>query len=191
MSALFGPPDPAPLTERDMLDRLARRYAAKVRNGSWVGAKYIRAEHVPNALSWNRSRIADFIAVNMHAEDYEPEATRRWGGPRTTPYLRPPVLHGHEVKVSRADWLTELRDPEKAEGFARYMHCWWLVVSDKSIVRDDLPEGWGLMVASGSKLRTLVKPTPRIPEPMPPMLMGALMRAAVATENRYATEEPR
>lgn len=178
------------LTERDLLDRLARRYATKVRNGSWVGAKYLRAEHVPIGLSWNRSRIADFIAVNTHSED--PQAgIPYFNRDDSIPYLHAPVFHGHEVKVSRSDWLTELRDPTKAEAFARHMHFWWLVVSDKSIVRDDLPEGWGLMVASGSTLRTLVKPTPRIPEPMPPTLMGALMRAAVTTENRYATEETR
>jgi hypothetical protein len=176
MSTPFGTPPPAPLTERDMLDRLARRYAKTARNGTWIGPQYLRAEHVANALSWRRTRIADFIAVNMHSED-----------PRSGLYLHAPVFHGHEVKVSRADWLAELRDPAKAQAFTPFMHYWWLVVSDRAIVRDDLPEGWGLMVASGDKLRAVVKPTPRTPEPMPPGLIGALMRATVTTEARYAT----
>jgi hypothetical protein len=89
------------------------------------------------------------------------------------------------VKVSRSDWLTELRDPEKAEAFRPYMHYWWLVVSDASIVRDgELPEGWGLIVKSGSVLRAKVK-APRLdPMPMPIDLTICLMAAASKTAHR-------
>lgn len=144
-------------TERTMLDRLNRRYAARIANGNWEGPKFFRAEHVPIGLGWNRSRICDFIAVDMHSANSGPDISYRsdayWS-------IRAPIFHGHEVKVSRSDWLAELRDPSKAETFARHMHFWWLVVSDKDIVRDDLPDGWGLMVKSGAKLRALVKPRP-------------------------------
>lgn len=182
---LFGveqPPTPEPAheTERTMLDRLNRRYARRIRNGSWEGPKFYRAEHVPTGLSWERSRICDFIAVDMHSASSGSEVSY-WSSDRWS--IRAPVFHGHEVKVSRSDWLTELRDPSKAETFRRHMHFWWLVVSDKSIVRDDLPAGWGLMVASGSKLRALVKPTPNLePVPMTAGLTGALLRASHTTE---------
>jgi hypothetical protein len=184
---LFGAPQPAEVreTERTMLDRLNRRYATQIRNGNWTGPKFFRAEHVPIGLSWERTRICDFMAVDMHHAS-SGSGVSYWSSDRWS--IRAPVFHGHEVKVSRSDWLTELRDPSKAETFRRHMHFWWLVVSDKAIVRDDLPEGWGLMVKSGSKLRALVKPTPNLdPEPMPAGLVGALLRASVGTEQRLTT----
>lgn len=169
-------------TERTMLDRLNRRYAAQIQNGSWTGPKFFRAEHVPIGLGWERSRICDFMAVDMHSVSVDRSLNIPYNSPGYWS-IRAPVFHGHEVKVSRSDWLAELRDPSKAETFRRHMHFWWLVVSDKAIVRDDLPEGWGLMVKSGDKLRALVKPTPNLtPEPMPSGLIGALLRASHTTE---------
>jgi hypothetical protein len=164
------------ITERSMLDRLNVRYSGLVRNGGWVGPKFLRAEHVPVGLRLQRHRICDYVATSMHSTPYV-------GGKQGA---FPPVYHGHEVKVSRSDWLTELRDPSKAEAFRPHMHYWWLVVSDKAIVRDDLPEGWGLLAPHGPRtLRVVVQaalnPTP---EPMPHGLTGALLRAAVTTETR-------
>lgn len=52
---------------------------------------------------------------------------------------RTPTLIGHEVKVSRADWLHELKQPEKAEAWKRFCHEWYLVVSDAAIVREGDP----------------------------------------------------
>lgn len=165
-------------TERTMLDRLNIRYGGRTSNGGWVGAKFVRAEHVPIGLRGERHRICDFIAAGM----------------QSTPYVRgerpafPPVYHGHEVKVSRADWLAELRDPSKAETFRPHMHYWWLVAAHKSIVRDDLPDGWGLLVPHGPRtLRVAVRAALNAdPTPMPHGLQGALLRASVTTEQRLS-----
>lgn len=163
-------------TEADVLARLMLRYNKQLKNGNWRGPKYVRAQHVPNGLSWRvHRRIADFIAM-----DTQTHSSGEWATGRE--YVHAPVFHGHEVKVSRSDWLTELRDPTKADAFKPYMHFWWLVVSDKNFVKDDLPDDWGLMVTSGKSTRIL-KPAPRLtPEPMPADLYGALLRAAVRTE---------
>lgn len=67
------------------------------------------------------------------------------------------VLVGHELKVSRADWLNELNKPGKADAWADQCHQWWLVVSDPSIVHEgELPHGWGLMSPGKSKTRMTV-----------------------------------
>lgn len=64
------------------------------------------------------------------------------------------ILVGHELKVSRADWLNELNKPGKSDAWADQCHEWWLVVSDPAIVNDgELPAGWGLMVPGTSKAR--------------------------------------
>ena len=157
------------VTERDMLDRLALRYTS-VREGT-IADRWVRAEQVRNMLNgYQSARSADFIAAD------------KWPG---IPYGTALAFHGHEVKVSRADWLTELRDPDKAESFKRYMHHWWLVVSDAAIVKPgELPDGWGLMVKSGATLRAKV-PAPRLnPEPMPPDFVICLMAAAARTAHR-------
>lgn len=64
------------------------------------------------------------------------------------------TLIGHELKVSRADWLNELNKPGKSDAWADECHEWWLVVNEPAIVHDgELPAGWGLMSPGTSKTR--------------------------------------
>lgn len=59
-------------------------------------------------------------------------------------------LHGFELKVSRSDWLSELKNPAKAEAVAKYCDMFSLVIPDLKIIEmDELPKTWGLMVANG------------------------------------------
>lgn len=67
------------------------------------------------------------------------------------------ILVGHELKVSRSDWLNELNKPGKADAWADQCHQWWLVVSDPAIVHEgELPHGWGLMSPGRSKTKMAV-----------------------------------
>ena len=67
------------------------------------------------------------------------------------------ILVGHELKVSRSDWLAELSKPGKADAWADQCHAWWLVVSDPAIVHEgELPAGWGLMSPGRSRTRMQV-----------------------------------
>lgn len=169
--------------ERIMLDHLHRRYSAL----SMGSRRYAVAEHVADRTGW-ATRRADFIAQDAHSTH-----TRRDGSPATyrypggydgeTRYL----LHGHEVKVSRSDWLRELADPSKAEAWSRYCDRWWLVVPDKAIVKPgELPDSWGLLVLAGTGLRAAVRAPLLDPEPMPVPARAALMRAVAATALRGA-----
>lgn len=154
--------DLRPWTERTMLDLLARRYGQVHGNGY----RYVGAEHVRNAAGFEHQRTADYVAMDL------------WPSSGL-------LLHGHEVKVSRSDWLTELKQPEKAGAFRPYMDRWWLV-APHGVVRDDLPDGWGLMVPVVDGLR-VVKQAPRLEsEPMPKTMLAAFLRAAVKTAQRQA-----
>lgn len=154
-------------TEREMLDLLASRYRTQAGNGQ----RYVFSRHVRSHAGFDARRTADFIAMDL------------WPS-------KDLALHGHEVKVSRSDWLHELKDPTKAEEFRRYMDRWWLVVPDQRIVRDDLPDGWGLMVARGTSLR-VARPAPRLrPEPMPKTMMAAFLRAVSGEYQRTTTPAP-
>lgn len=54
---------------------------------------------------------------------------------------------GFEFKVSRSDWLRELKTPDKAEVIAAFCDEWWLVIDDIKIIRDDeIPVNWGVLV---------------------------------------------
>lgn len=157
-------------TERDMLDLLLNRYNTE-RRGT-IADRYVRAEHVRSTQKLGRfCSIADFIAIDKYAAHQS--------------------LIGHEVKVSRADWLTELRDPTKAERIKRYCDYWYLVVSDASIVRaDELPEGWGLMVKAGNRLRIKHRAPKLTPEVMTLDFVAGLAAAAQRTAYREPLHRP-
>ena len=76
-------------TERDVLNCLVRRYGQRYGNGyRWAYAEHVRSG--PGFV--DGKRIADAIAFDC----WESKGLE---------------IHGHEVKVSRSDWLTEMRDP--------------------------------------------------------------------------------
>lgn len=154
----------AKATERSMLNALLERYTA-YREGTLTD-RWIRAEHVQSGLGYrDGQRVADFVAADRHSSTL--------------------ALHGHEVKVSRADWLTELKDLSKSAAVKRYMDYWWLVVSDASIVRDgELPAGWGLIVLKEGKLRAKKRAAKLTPEPLPLDFTVSLMTAAARTAHR-------
>lgn len=65
-------------------------------------------------------------------------------------------LAGFEIKVSRSDWLKELSEPSKADGFQSLCHRWYLLTSDDKVAQiDEIPETWGWMVQQNGTLRTL------------------------------------
>lgn len=168
-------------TERDMLDLLARRYTQRSQG---TNDRWVRAEHVRNGVGFHGYseatgrcndylglRTADFIALDT----YESKGLD---------------VHGHEVKVSRSDWLHELADPTKADAWKRYCNRWWLVVPDASIVRaGELPTGWGLLTIRGGKLHAAHRAPLLEPLPMPKPLWISLMRAASKTA--WKVENPK
>lgn len=158
-------------SERNMLDLLLARYT-NIRTGS-IADRWVRAEHVRSTnISWRKTRVADFIAAD------------NYGGDGVGSRL---ALHGHEIKVSRSDWLAELTDPSKADAWKRFVHHWWLVVPDAAIVQPgELPDDWGLLAVGGSgdKLRAKVAAPRLTPEPLPLDMSITLMAAAVRTAHR-------
>ncbi|MCU6481327.1 hypothetical protein [Arthrobacter sp. A2-55] len=156
-------------TERSMLNLLLNRYT-DFRRGTLTD-RWVRAEHVKSGMGYiDGQRTADFVA-----------ADKRPG----IPYGTTLALIGHEVKVSRSDWLTELKDMDKSHAIKRYMHHWYLVVPDAAIVKPgELPADWGLLVSSGEGLRAKVKAPRLAPEPAPLDFTISLMNAAAKTAHR-------
>jgi len=88
------------------------------------------------------ARYADAIAVNL------------WSS-------RGHAIHGFEIKVSRSDWLRELKDPSKADTIAGFCDHWF-IVAPKGVVKDgELPPTWGLLEVRTSGL-VAVKQAPKM-----------------------------
>lgn len=150
-------------TEASMLALLEKRYLGEVKGN---GPAWAFVPKVRNAAGFQATRTIDAIAMSL------------WPS-------RGLEIHGHEIKVSRADWLRELKDPAKAEAFTDLCDRWWLVVSDAKIVQDgELPPTWGLMVAGGRGLTVKVQ-APQLPATdspwMPRTFLAALLRSATRT----------
>lgn len=103
------------------------------------------------------TRYADGVAVNL------------WSS-------RGHAVHGFEIKVSRADWLRELKDPSKAEPVFRYCDHWF-IVAPKGVVRDgELPPTWGLLEVRGGGL-VAAKAAPKLDaQPLTRAFFASLMR---------------
>src|SRR5574343_835598 len=50
-----------------------------------------------------------------------------------------------EVKTSRADFMREIKDPDKRLPSEELSNECWFVTPPKLVKRDEVPEGWGLM----------------------------------------------
>lgn len=159
-------------TERDMLNMLNAKYT-HLREGA-IADKWIRCEHVRSSQDWGAKAIADFVAID------------KWRSSQS--------LIGHEVKVSRSDWLREVKDFKKgqwskSELVKKYCNQWYLVVSDPAIVKDgELPDDWGLMCLSskGDKLITKKKAPALDPVPMTLDFTVGLASSAARTAQRAA-----
>lgn len=100
---------------------------------------YAFLEQVANGTGLKANRHADAIAVQL------------WES-------RGLNITGFEIKVSRQDWIKEMKHPDKAEYVAQYCHYWYLVVGDETIVQfGELPETWGLMVPHTKGTLKIVK----------------------------------
>lgn len=108
---------------------------------SALRAKYAAPEYalifeVRNGTGFARrtARYADAIAMNLYPS-------------------RGLEIIGFEIKASRADWLRELKNPDKAEEIGKFCDRWYVVIGDKDIVKPgELPACWGLIVPRGNGL---------------------------------------
>lgn len=92
-------------------------------------------------------------------------------------------ITGYEVKASRADWLRELKDPEKAFTFSRYCDFWWVAAASKDVVQlEELPPMWGLLVLNAKgKLHPVVGAKQLPAEPMSRAVLMSVIRAACSS----------
>lgn len=122
------------ITAQDVRNILVKNYTEP---------EYALFFEVPSGTGGPASRYADALVVNL------------WPS-------RGLELWGMEIKVSRSDWLSELKKPAKAESIMQYCDRWYLVVGSSDIVKDgELPVNWGLMVIKKNRL-VIEVPAPKL-----------------------------
>lgn len=87
-------------------------------------------------------------------------------------------IQGFEVKISRSDWLNEVKKQGKNDEIKQYCDRFWLVIADENMVKDgELPEDWGMMVVSGTGLK-VVKKAPKLdPKPVTKGFVAMMLRS--------------
>lgn len=115
---------------------------------------------VGDATGGRASRWADAVAMNL------------WPS-------RGLAINGFEIKVSRSDWLSEMRNPAKAEAIASKCDLWWLVAAEGVVQPGELPETWGLFEVTARGLVQRKQAKPRLPRPeLTREFMAAMIRRA-------------
>lgn len=116
---------------------------------------------VANATGGKRSRVADAVIMSL------------WPSRGLT-------FEAVEIKVSRGDWLRELKNPAKQEPIIKYCDRFWLAVGDASIVKPgELPQTWGLLVPGrAGKMKIHTKAPTLEPVPMTRGFLASIMRRA-------------
>lgn len=163
MSDLFEKPaKPVRLTSADMRQAMSRRWAAPEWAIMWEVGRATGAV--------TRQRYADAVMMSL------------WPS-------RGLELHGVEIKVSRADWRREAKDPTKAEEIAAYCDRWWVHVAPGVI--DDLsevPQAWGARVFDGKNWRTLREASATTAKTCDRVFLASLLRRADEL-SRYQIEQ--
>jgi len=90
---------------------------------------WILLNEVRDASGYEGNRSIDAVAFGLYASrGYE--------------------VHAFECKAHRTDWLSELRQPDKADEFATIADKFWIVASKGVVKKEELPKGWGLILVS-------------------------------------------
>jgi hypothetical protein len=100
-------------------------------------------------------------------------------------YLEPIV---HEVKVRRADLLSDLRKASKRAAYLQLSSETWYVIGEGIAVADEIPVECGVLVASANGLE-VARPAPKRPMRMPFQLWMALARATPLAGWRLEDEQ--
>jgi hypothetical protein len=111
------------MTEADIKHLLYKRYSPP---------QYAFMTNVANSTGW-ASRYADGVAFSL------------WPSSGFQ-------IEGFEMKVSRSDFLSEMKHPEKSCDIMQYCDRWWLVAPKGVAHPDELPKTWGFYEIVGKKL---------------------------------------
>jgi hypothetical protein len=118
---------------------------------------------VANSTGTGASRYADAVAMNLYPS-------------------RGLVVVGFEIKVSKSDFINEVRNPEKSVSIQKYCDRWYIVAPAEAVDESLLPENWGWLQVTGEQIR-LRKEGPKLkPEALSREFVAAMVRRGHESE---------
>lgn len=88
-------------------------------------------------------------------------------------------LVGYEIKVSRQDWLNELKQPDKAWPVMQFCDRWVLLSAPKVAKLDEIPLTWGWAEFNGTRINYR-KPAPALEaKPLTKTFVASMVRRQV------------
>jgi hypothetical protein len=86
---------------------------------------------------------------------------------------------GIEVKISKSDFKSEIKNPEKAEKFARFCDYFYFATPKGLVDKEDVPLNWGLLeVDENLKVKEVKRATKLTPIEMTKSFIFSLLRSA-------------
>lgn len=144
------------MTAKDILVRIKKKYDLP---------EWITLTEVVND-DGSSIRRADAIALNLWAS-------------------RGYAVHGFEIKVSRSDFLAEMKDITKSEAFSKSCDYWWLAAPKGLVSPTEIPESWGLMEFTALRsCITKYAQKKQDPEPIGRSFLASLIRRAVSIDEQ-------
>ena len=111
-------------------------------------------------------------------------AVRAWRGKRGH------ERHAIEVKVSRSDFLSELKKPSKRRDFVRHSHRFYFATPAKLVKPEEIPPECGLLEIHGTRVhRKIAAPHRSKPAALPEGALAEAMRRASRAEGRIANAQ--
>lgn len=150
-----------PETEREtMSDRATAETVLEALRVSYPAPAYAVLPQVRNGTGFARAKVRTADALVMGI----------WPS-------RGLELWGVEIKVSRADFVTELKDPEKADEIAKYCDRWYLAISDNDVIEGlSVPSAWGVLVLRNGKMRCTHEASKLKSKPVDRVFLAAIVR---------------
>ena len=94
---------------------------------------------------------------------------------------------GVEVKVSRSDWLSELKQPDKSYEVQRFCDHWYIAAPPGIVEPGEVPATWG-HIEVNAKCR-VVKQAPKLTaEPLSAVFVASVMRKLAASQGALLSE---
>lgn len=144
--------------KRDVAEGIYAPQCIAALRAAFPHPEYAFFEQVANGTGFGAKRWADAVAMGI------------WPS-------RGLLVHGFEVKVSRSDFLAELKNPAKAEEIQQFCDRWWIVAPRGMIDPAELPPTWGLYgVNEKGEARVAVQAPELTPRPISKAFVAAVLR---------------
>jgi len=149
-------------TSGNLVNRLRKRYDDKQRHSLF--------EQVANGTGYRCRSWVDVVVVDLWPSD---GFTKR----------------AFEIKISRADFLNELKNPKKNAWAREYCNEFWYVAPSNVVKEEELPEGAGWMCPRGEEQLMVKRHAARKAEPTLDNMFVASLARSMQKERGKAVQE--